>query len=356
VGAAHAEARLKHYEQRLQADLDAITARVDRLAHAVHDAVAAATKALLAGDAAALHQVALGDHPINREARAIDAECHAFVARHMPAAGPLRTVSSTLRLTIALERIGDYAVSVARVGVELDGRLPTSVRAPIAALSASSVHMLARAAHAFVHRDAPLAREVITMARSVDDAHRALFAHVLTLDGAPLADVIGLVTVVNKLERVSDQAKNICEEAVFAATGQAKAPKQYGVLFVDGGGGAFAPLAAALARRAYPESGRYAAGGSISADVRRFADGVHLDLDGAEPSLRDVHVIVALEAPGAAPASITTPFQTALVRWPVASVTGGTDDERTASVAEAARDLSARIRDLMELLRGPDAS
>jgi phosphate transport system protein len=348
---------LKHYEQRLQADLDAITARVEHLGQAVHDAVAAATKALLAGDAAALHRVALGDHPINREARAIDAECHAFVARHMPAAGPLRTVSSTLRLTIALERIGDYAVSVARVGVELDGRLPASVRDPIAALSASSVHMLARATHAFVHRDAPLAREVITMARGVDDAHRALFAHLLTLEGAaPLADVVGLVTIVNKLERVSDQAKNICEEAVFAATGHAKAPKQYGVQFVDAADGSFAPLAAALARRAYPESGRYAAAGPIRADVRRFADGMHLDLDGAEASLRDVHVIVALEAPGGAPASITTPFQTALVRWPVASVTGGTDDERTASVAEAARDLSARIRDLMELLRGPDAS
>ena len=46
--------------------------------------------------------------------------CHSFVARHLPSAGHLRFVSSVLRLNVALERIGDYAVAICtRVGAAL---------------------------------------------------------------------------------------------------------------------------------------------------------------------------------------------------------------------------------------------
>ena len=69
--------------------------------------------ALLTRDRELAAEVILGDLPINREVRAIDALCHAFVARHLPSAGHLRFVSSVLRLNVELERIGDYAVTIA---------------------------------------------------------------------------------------------------------------------------------------------------------------------------------------------------------------------------------------------------
>ena len=99
------------YEARLQADLDAIRRRVDvvgqRVLHATRESIAG----LLTGHKARCYDVCLADREINRETRAIDVLCHEFVARHYPAAGHLRFVSSVLRLDVALERIGDYAVT-----------------------------------------------------------------------------------------------------------------------------------------------------------------------------------------------------------------------------------------------------
>ena len=79
---------MKRYEARLAHDLNAIQKRVAGIADAVRAAVNEAVVGLETFDKDRLYDVILNDHPINRESRAIDAMCHAFVARHLPAAGP----------------------------------------------------------------------------------------------------------------------------------------------------------------------------------------------------------------------------------------------------------------------------
>jgi phosphate transport system protein len=356
---------MKHYELRLQHDLDAITARVEAVSLAVREAVDAATRAVISDDRDALHQVILADHPINREVRAIDAECHAFVARHMPSAGPLRMVSSVLRLNIALERVGDYAVTISRVGAHQSTSVPEGLREAIGDMADMSTRMLDRASRAFVRRDAALAREAIATAKRVDAAHDQLFDAVLESGASlPLRDTVGLITIIANLERVSDQAKNICEEALFAATGETKAPKTYKILFVDADDALLAPLAAALGRRAYPDSGRYFSAGvhpavALAPELGRAADRLRLDLTGAMPrplgplqsGLADFHVVVALGREGEIPV-VETPFHTIRLRWAVDPA----ELEGPDPADELARDLASRIRDLMETLRGPQAS
>ena len=74
------------------------------------------------------NEVVLGDLVVNRRVRKLDSKCHAFVARHLPSAGHLRFVSSVLRLSIALERVGDYAVIIARELAQLESPPPQQVR------------------------------------------------------------------------------------------------------------------------------------------------------------------------------------------------------------------------------------
>ena len=51
------------------------------------------------------------------------------------------------------------------------------------------------------------------------------------------------------------------EDAIFAATGETKAPKKYRVLFVDRRAETYGPLAVALGRRAFPESASFSFAG-----------------------------------------------------------------------------------------------
>ncbi len=103
---------MSHFEQRLEADLEAIRDWVWALGSDVEQALRHAKQALLLRDEDLAYATVLGDGPINRKSRACDRMCHAFIARHLPGAGHLREIAATIRVNVALERIGDYAVTI----------------------------------------------------------------------------------------------------------------------------------------------------------------------------------------------------------------------------------------------------
>ena len=80
-------------------------------------------------------------------------------------------------------------------------------------------------------------------------------------DSPSISDLYALLLCINRMERIGDQAKNICEETVFSVTGETKAPKVYRVQFVDRGNDAASIMAEAIARTSYPESGEYSSSG-----------------------------------------------------------------------------------------------
>jgi len=126
---------MSHYEERLANDLDRINSGVRNLAALVERGLKDSMHALLDGDAQLANFTVLRDNRINRASREIDRLCHAFIARHLPGAGHLRLISAVIRLNVALERIGDYAVTISRESLQLSsppsGRLARELGLPI---------------------------------------------------------------------------------------------------------------------------------------------------------------------------------------------------------------------------------
>lgn len=352
-----------HYNSRLQSDLDKIREAVQDIADGVRESIDEAVLALLSLDRDRMYDVILADHPINRKTRALDAACHAFVARHIPAAGHLRFVSSVLRINIALERIGDYASTICRVGVHLDNELDEQIKDDVRVLADQASRMLELATRAFIRGDAELARDTAKISRKVDRTHDRVFLDLVkTRDDHTLMDIIRMQTVYDKLERVSDQAKNICEEAAFVSTGKVKVPKVYKVLFVGHGDDLLAPLAEALARRAFPNSGKYTSAGISAANayhptLLELRDELDLDLGGPLPvalePLREYpaeyHVLVGLNIDAADLPPM--PFHTVRQLW-----TLDVPDDPSQAKGDLVRVLSDKVAQLMETLRGDDAT
>lgn len=345
---------MKRYKSRMEADLQLIQERVAWVSDAVFDAVRVSVAALAAGDTDVLHDTVLGDLPINREVRSIDSRCHAFVARHLPAAGPLRFISSVLRMNIALERIGDYAVTICRIGARMTALPEPEFLIELQELTDLSTGMLLKATEAFMTRDEELARETRRIASQVDLLHDRIFSRLTSvLPAGSFRDRVSELTILHQIERVSDQAKNICDEALFVTTGRPKAPKVYRVLFLDEDNTLWSQLAAALAAKAFPDSGRYVCAGvrsseSLSKALLDLSETLSLDLSLARPRklepLRpypaEYHVVVAIGELSSLP---SLPFQTALQRWELPD--GDTPEA-------SARMLAGQVRELMELLRG----
>ena len=108
------------------------------------------------------------------------------------------------------------------------------------------------------------------MADQVERTFDTVFADLLAEEGRRrIKDLFGLLVVFNALERVSDQAKNICEETVFAVTGEGKAAKVYNILFIDEDNSCQSQMAEAMARKSFPHAGRYTSAGRQPADFRR---------------------------------------------------------------------------------------
>ncbi len=351
---------MSHYERRLEADVERIREEVREVSERIQRALDDSVRALLSGDRDLTNATILGDLQINREIRDIDHLCLVFVNRHLPTAGHLRFVSAVRRLIIGLERIGDYAVTIGRATIQLSQPPPGTLMRDIEMMADHSRLILAQSMESFNQENADSAKAILTLAGQMDSTfHRALSD--LIREGEkgsrPVGDIVALQTIFNRLERVNDQAKNICEETIFAVTGETKPQKVYRILFIDERDDCLTKIAEALARVEYPESGRYASAGwnpaeSMDEACRRLLDLHGLDLDTYAPTqlravhevLDDYHVIVGV---GANPLEHIPdlPFHTVLLHWPL-EVDGQ---------AAAMETLRKYVRQLMETLRGPKA-
>lgn len=347
------------YEARLQADLDAISRRVDGVGAAVIRNLNEALEGLLEGDALRSYRVGLADKAINRETRAIDGLCHSFVARHFPAAGHLRFVSSVLRLDVALERIGDYGVNVARRAVLLKQAPQSGNLGVVRAVGETAIALLEEALSAWSTRDADAARALIHRSRAFTKTHeRTLDDLLVNTDGTDVETLFILRDALFNFIRVASQARNVGEEVLFTATGETKEPKVYKVLFVGAGNDRLTQVAEAFARKSFPGSGAYSSAGwapaaALHPDLPQLAESAGLDLSDARPTdlaehlpaLERFHVIVALE-PGALEHLGAIPYSTVFLQWDVPQ-----DDPKQWLQA-----IASEVRELMTALRGADAT
>lgn len=360
---------MSHYEERLEKDLRNIRNRVADMGTRVEEGLANAVRALETGDDKLASATILADHPINRRMREIDRLSHAFIAVHLPSAGHLRLLSSVIRANIALERIGDYASTIARVSLQLpsppEGRMATE----LARIANEAKVMLSQSITAFNNLNASMARATMIMESEMEFDLDTIYTELMSnCEREKVKNLLAVFIVFTHLKRVADQSKNLCEETVFAATGETKAPKLYNILFVDRDNSCLSKMAAAIAAKTFPGSGHYTSGGLHPADALHpamveFMESHGFDLGGAAPApldltqheLAEKHVIVSLEGPVRDYIPLL-PFHTTPVVWeidtPPAAERGSLSQAQLESVY---RQIATEVQDLIHTLRGEDA-
>ena len=358
-----------HYEEQLEKDLATIRTAVKEMGDRVQEAVKNAVHALLTGNRGLANQTILDDGHINRDMRQVDYLCHIFVARHLPSARHLRLISSVMRTNIALERIGDYAVTICREQKQLGNPPGDTLARDIQLIAKECGIMLAQAITAFEQENADLAKGTKIMADQIEHTFAHIFPDLLALGESGqcnLREIFALFVALSHIERISDQAKNICEDAVFLVTGEEKPFKNYQILFVDETNDGSGPMAEAIARKAFPGSGVYTSSGTRPADRMHpgmvefmnhhgysFTDLRPQALNLLPDELENLHVIVSLNGP-AVDHIPDIPFHTVDLEWdlPAPPPNGQGDDKDWAEIYEH---LLLNIRRLMETLRGKEA-
>lgn len=360
-----------HYEERLEQDLRYIRSEVARVGEWVEQALRDAMHAVLTLDRPLSYATILGDKRINRAIDRLDRHCHYFVARHLPSAGHLRFISSVLRMNVELERVGDYATTMCREAVQFSQPLEPTLLREVERMGKNATQMLHQALRAFDESNVELAKATM-FGDLIERSFAAAFEELVRQSEANTRsekDEFATLVIFNMLERVGDQAVNICEETVFAVTGETKRIVAYRILFLDEANDVLGPMAVSIARKGYPRSGKYYTAGrnpseGLDPNFRKFMEdnaNPTVDeprgLEAVRESWKDYYVLVALE--GEIKDYLDeVPFRTIAFEWGLSAPTlKGLDEQQSRAALEAVyKELAPQVRDLMVALQGDDAS
>jgi len=152
----------------------------------------------------------------------LNMDCENILALFNPVANDLRLVLSVLRINNDLERIGDYAKSIAKMTTDGCKPFPPEILAhtKIAEMYETAILMISNTLESFENEDTKLVRSVFRNDDILDKVNKhanATIAKLIKENPEEVESCLELLSVIRKLERVGDQTKNIAEEIVFYA-------------------------------------------------------------------------------------------------------------------------------------------
>jgi phosphate transport system protein len=228
-----------HFEDSLQRDIDRLRGKITRMGGLCEHALRQSLRAFAEKNGELAYAVILRDQYIDELDKEIDRLCLEFLVRQQPVATPLRFAYSAIKINLDLERVGDYAESIARQALKL---LSTPISLPLDRfneIAELSISMLHDAIQSFTDQNAELARKTIATEDTVDVLKSTLNRDLVEMyreNKMPFEALNPLIMIARRLERVSDQARNICMETLYMCTGdfvKHEGAEVFRILFVD---------------------------------------------------------------------------------------------------------------------------
>jgi phosphate transport system protein len=153
----------------------------------------------------------------------IDQQVADLLALQQPVASDLRFILAALKINNDLERIGDHAVNIAESAIQYAAGSVLPVHVDIPRMARIAQSMLRTSIDGFIHRDAVLARPVLTDDDAIDDLNRKVLADLvgqIRADASSIEQALELIRVSRNLERIADLATNIAEDVIYMAEAQ----------------------------------------------------------------------------------------------------------------------------------------
>ena len=215
----------EHISKQFDLELETIRTRVLQMGGLVEAQIIGAIDALMSSDIAKLDKVIAEDALVNAMEVSLDEECQHIIARRQPAASDLRMVITVIKTITDLERIGDEAQKVARMGklILLADRVHMPRFREIQKMAEVALAMLRRALDAFARLDVAGALDVARQDRKLDEEFDANFRQLVTFmmeDPRAISMSIDTIFMCKAIERIGDHAKNISEYVVYLVKGK----------------------------------------------------------------------------------------------------------------------------------------
>jgi phosphate transport system protein len=212
-----------HTNLRYEEELRGLRATLLKMGGLVERQIAEAIDALVNRDTELAKQVIERDKEVNRMDIDTDETCIRLLALHQPAGSDLRFITTGLKITTDLERIGDNAVNIAERVVELNEEPQIKPYIDIPRMASIAQSMVKDSIDAFMRQDTDLCDAVIARDDEVDGLNRQVYRELLSYmaeDPRLIARSTRILFISKYLERIADHAENIAEMVTFMVKGK----------------------------------------------------------------------------------------------------------------------------------------
>lgn len=180
-------------------------------------------EALKCLDADLAQKVILEDESIDQLELEIDEKCIQLIALRQPEASDLRFLTTGMRISTDLERIGDMAEDIAHRTIELTGHPLLKPLVDIPKMAKLAQESLGLVLKAFVDKNPEIAKPVWDKEREVDKLRDLIhdeLVEIMNKDAKTVSRAIPLLLISRHLERISDHITNISEDILYMVEGK----------------------------------------------------------------------------------------------------------------------------------------
>jgi phosphate transport system protein len=212
-----------HTSKNFDLELESLRTRVLEMGGMAEQQVRKAIEGLYNSDQPLLENVIRDDERINQMEIDIDALCNQVIAKRQPTAIDLRMIVSVLKAIADLERVGDKARKIARLGIALANQ-PTisSPNIELTHMADTALRMLRLSLDGFARLDVSLVTEAMRLDEVVNAEYQSIARQLITYmmeDPRTITRSLDILSIAKAIERIGDHATNIAEHVVYMAKG-----------------------------------------------------------------------------------------------------------------------------------------
>jgi phosphate transport system protein len=215
----HGHSGRRSFEEGLQAAKDDTL----RLGAMVEHQLERAAQALHERDVDLADAVRWEDAQLNELQRSINMEITTLIATQGPMARDVRELLALYHAAAELERMGDYAVSIAKLAQQLAAEPEIPILRQIPLMEQLCREQLRAAMRALVDVSEEEARAVCARDDEIDHLYNSVYEDTMSFMAlAPdkVRQATHMLFAAHHLERLGDRVTNIGEDVVFLATGR----------------------------------------------------------------------------------------------------------------------------------------
>ena len=193
-----------------------------RLGGMVENALERAGRALVERDVDMADRVRWDDRLVNELQRSINLEITALIATQGPVARDVRELLALYHAAAELERMGDYAVSIAKLAQQLAAEPEVPMLRQIPEMEQLCREQLHAAMRALVDVSEKDARAVCAKDDELDHLYASVYQDTMAMMAVSpdrVRQATHMLFAAHHLERLGDRVTNIGEDVVYLATG-----------------------------------------------------------------------------------------------------------------------------------------